>query len=93
MIKQKFVELYKNNMSLSNRKEAEKLINGVFSTIEEILKNGETISFTGFGKFETKLQHARTFRNPKTGEEIQMEEKKIVKFKVGKNLASKIAKK
>ncbi|MGL5936777.1 MAG: HU family DNA-binding protein, partial [Cetobacterium sp.] len=46
----------------------------------------------GFGKFETKTQSARVCRNPKTGEEVKVPEKKVVKFKVGKGLAEKVAK-
>ena len=68
------------------------IVNGLLSTLEEILIKGEELTIVGFGKFETKLQGARTCRNPKTGEEIQVAEKKIVKFKVGKILAEKIAK-
>ena len=92
MTKQEFIELYQKNMELENKKESGKLVNGFLSTLEEILIKGEDLTIVGFGKFETKLQGARTCRNPKTGEEIQVAEKKIVKFKVGKTFAEKIVK-
>ena len=79
-------------MEIATKKEAERLMNGFFSTLEEVLVNGDNLSVLGFGKFETTTQSARTCRNPKTGEEIKVPEKKVVKFRVGKGLAEKVAK-
>ncbi len=92
MTKQEFVALYQENMGIETKKEAEKLINGFFSTLEDVLVKGEDLTVVGFGKFEVKTQAARTCRNPKTGEEIEVAEKKVVKFKVGKSLAEKVTK-
>lgn len=92
MTKQEFIALYQEKMEITTKKEAERLVNAFFSTIEEILVNGDDLSVLGFGKFETTTQSARTCRNPKTGEEIKVPEKKVVKFRVGKGLAEKVAK-
>lgn len=92
MTKQEFISLYQEKMEISTKKEAERLINGFFSTLEEILVNGDDLSIIGFGKFETTTKAARVCRNPKTGEEVKVPEKKVVKFKVGKGLAEKVAK-
>lgn len=92
MTKQEFIALYQEKMEIATKKEAERLINGFFTTIEEVLINGDDLSVLGFGKFETTTQSARTCRNPKTGEEIKVPEKKVVKFRVGKGLAEKVAK-
>ena len=92
MTKQEFITLYQEKMEITTKKEAERLVNAFFSTIEEILVNGDDLSVLGFGKFETTTQSARTCRNPKTGEEIKVPEKKVVKFRVGKGLAQKVAK-
>lgn len=92
MTKQEFIALYQEKMEIATKKEAERLVNAFFSTIEEILVNGDDLSVLGFGKFETTTQSARTCRNPKTGEEIKVPEKKVVKFRVGKSLAEKVAK-
>ena len=91
MTKQEFISLYQEKMEISTKKEAERLINGFFSTLEEILVNGDDLSIIGFGKFETTTKAARVCRNPKTGEEVKVLEKKVVKFKVGKGLAEKVA--
>ena len=92
MTKQEFIALYQEKMNLSSKKESETLVNGFFSTLEEILVKGEELSVIGFGKFEVATQSARVCRNPKTGEQMQVPEKKVVKFRVGKNLAEKVAK-
>lgn len=92
MTKQEFIALYQEKMEITTKKEAERLVNGFFSTLEEVLVNGDDLSVLGFGKFETTTQSARTCRNPKTGEEIKVPEKKVVKFRVGKGLAEKVAK-
>lgn len=92
MTKQEFIALYQEKMEIVSKKEAERLVNAFFSTIEEILVNGDDLSVLGFGKFETTTQSARTCRNPQTGEQMQVPEKKVVKFRVGKGLAEKVAK-
>ncbi|MBC2856986.1 HU family DNA-binding protein [Cetobacterium sp. 2A] len=92
MTKQEFINLYQKNMDIETKKESEKLVNGLFLTLEEVLAKGEELSIIGFGKFEVVTQSARTCRNPKTGEAIEVAEKKVVKFKVGKVLAEKVAK-
>ncbi|MHA4990826.1 HU family DNA-binding protein [Cetobacterium somerae] len=92
MTKQEFIALYQEKMNLSSKKESETLVNGFFSTLEEILVKGEELSVIGFGKFEVATQSARVCRNPKTGEQMQVPEKKVVKFRVGKSLAEKVAK-
>ncbi len=92
MTKQEFIALYQEKMEITTKKEAERLVNGFFSTLEDVLVKGDDLSVLGFGKFETTVQSARTCRNPKTGEEIKVPEKKVVKFRVGKGLAEKVAK-
>ena len=92
MTKQEFISLFQTKMELSTKKEAEKLVNGFFTTLEEVLVKGDILSVIGFGKFETTKQAARVCRNPKTGEEIKVPAKKVVKFRVGKGLAEKVAK-
>lgn len=79
-------------MEITTKKEAKILVNGFFSTLEEVLVKGDDLSILGFGKFETTTQSARTCRNSKTGEKIKVSEKKVVKFRVGKGLVEKVAK-
>ncbi|MBV5340623.1 MAG: HU family DNA-binding protein [Deltaproteobacteria bacterium] len=66
--------------------EAEKSLKSMLETIVTALANEETVTFVGFGSFSVTTRAARTGRNPQTGKEIQIAEKKVVKFNVGKNL-------
>ena len=91
MTKQEFIAQYQEKMGISTKKEAEKLVSGFFETLEELLVAGGDLSVIGFGKFEVKEKPARTARNPKTGAMIPVPAKKVVKFKVGKGLADKVA--
>jgi len=66
--------------------EAEKSLKSMLEAIATALANEETVTFVGFGSFSVTTRAARTGRNPQTGKEIQIAEKKVVKFNVGKNL-------
>lgn len=63
----------------------------VFDTLRSVLSNGESVEIYGLGKFEIFTRDARTARNPRTGEEIEVPAKKALKFKVSKTLKDTIA--
>lgn len=67
-------------------KDAGAALDAVLDSIEDGLKNGETITLTGFGTFKTVERSARTGRNPQTGETIQIPASRGVKFSPGKFL-------
>jgi DNA-binding protein HU-beta len=71
--------------------DAEAAIDALLETITEAMKNGQSVSFSGFGSFSTAIRPARSVRNPRTGEAIELEATKVVKFKVGKNLKEEVA--
>lgn len=68
------------------KKDAEKALNAFVDVITENLKNGEKVQVVGFGSFEVKERPARTARNPRTGEEIEIAASKAPVFKAGKAL-------
>ena len=70
----------------------EALVNEFLGTVEKSLTKGETVQFVGWGTFGVQKRAARKGRNPQTGKEIKIAAKKVVKFKVGKKLADKVAK-
>ena len=76
----------------TSKVKAEELLKGFLETVEVALVEDGDLSFVGFGKFEVKDTPARVGRNPKTGEEIQIPAKKVVKFKAGKGLAESVNK-
>ena len=69
-----------------SRQRAEELVNGVFDDIISALKKGDKVNISGFGTFSVSHRRARTGRNPKTGEAIQIASSRAAKFKAGKTL-------
>ena len=52
----------------------------MFEVMTDVLVSGDTVEYPGFGKFSTVDRDARTARNPKTGEAVEVPAKKAVKF-------------
>jgi len=61
-------------------------LNAVTSVIAKTLANGDKVSLVGFGTFEARPRPARTARNPRTGESIQISASRLPAFKAGKAL-------
>lgn len=74
-------------------RKAEEIVDRVFSTMSAALIDGDRIEIRGFGSFTVKEYESYTGRNPKTGEEIAVEPKKLPFFKVGKELAGRLNRK
>ncbi|MCF7916313.1 MAG: HU family DNA-binding protein [Candidatus Omnitrophica bacterium] len=70
----------------ATKKEAQDLVEGIVETLKSSLAKGDDVSISGFGNFKVKQTKARTGRNPKTGETIQIPAKKKVSFKPAKDL-------
>jgi DNA-binding protein HU-beta len=66
--------------------QAERAVNTVFDDIVQALRNGDKVNISGFGTFAVSSRKARSGRNPKTGETIQIGASKSAKFKAGKTL-------
>lgn len=66
------------------RKEAADAVEIFLDCIKNGLKEGEKVSLVGFGTFLVKSKGARNGRNPRTGEPIQIPEKKVAIFRPGK---------
>lgn len=84
MNKQDVVEKVRE-LGLTND-QATKAVDTVLDTITESLKAGENVQFTGFGQFVVIDKEARTARNPKTGETVEVPAKRVVKFRAGSGL-------
>lgn len=74
------------------KKEADRVVNAVLESIEEALAAGDKVQLVGFGTFEVKDRAARTGRNPKTGEEIDIPATRVPAFKAGKALRDAVGK-
>ncbi len=71
-----------------NKAQATDALNAVLDSINAALKSGDKVSLTGFGTFSMSVRAARAARNPKTGETVMVGEKRVPKFKPGKELGS-----
>jgi DNA-binding protein HU-beta len=85
MTKADLIEGLANKLGF-NRIDAEKAVNAVLDDITEALKQGERVNISGFGTFSVSERNARSGRNPKTGETIEISASRSAKFKPGKQL-------
>lgn len=85
MNKTELIAAVAENAALS-KKDAEKAISAVFGTITNALAEGDKVQLVGFGTFEVRERGARTGKNPRTGEAIQIDASKVPAFKAGKGL-------
>ncbi len=70
--------------------QAGRAVDAMLEGISNELKEGNAVQLIGFGTFSVRTRAARTGRNPKTGEEIQIAEAKIAGFKAGKALKDSV---
>ena len=69
-----------------SKKHAEIIVNTVFSSIIDALQHDDKIELRGFGSFRVRRRRSRQGRNPKTGDRVEVPEKRIPYFKPGKEL-------
>ena len=70
----------------STKADAERAVEAMVDAIVSSLSRGEEVSIAGLGIFEAKMRAARTGRNPRTGETIQIEAMRVPKFRAAKAL-------
>lgn len=72
------------------QRDVEKIVNTIFEEIIDAMSRGDRVELRGFGAFSVKRRDARTGRNPRTGESVQVEEKCVPFFKTGKLLRDRM---
>jgi DNA-binding protein HU-beta len=89
MTKQEFIEAVADAAGMSKR-EAAVAVDAVLDTITDALKNGDSVTFTGFGKFSTSARAARMGVNPRSGEAVHISATVVPKFAAGSALRAAI---
>ena len=89
MKKTDFITLVAGKAEMT-KKDAEKALDAVLESIEEVLVAGDKLQLIGFGSFETKDRPERTVRNTKTGESMMVAASTVPVFKPGKQLKDKV---
>ncbi|MBU6454381.1 MAG: HU family DNA-binding protein [Cyanobacteria bacterium REEB67] len=92
MNKQELVDVVSADAGMT-KKQVETVINLVMDTVVKHVARGEKITLVGFGTFEARQRAARTGRNPKTLESIEIPAKRVASFKPGKEFAQAVNKK
>ncbi|HEX5027551.1 MAG TPA: HU family DNA-binding protein [Gaiellaceae bacterium] len=87
--KQEFVDAVADAAGMSKR-DAGAAVDAVLDTITDALKNRDTITFTGFGKFSTSARAARMGVNPRTGEKVSIAATTVPKFTAGSQLKAAV---
>jgi DNA-binding protein HU-beta len=88
--KQEFVGRVQSRTGLSQR-DAAKAVDAFLESVTDVLKEGDSVSFTGFGKFSTAQRKAREGVNPRNpGEKVQIPAARVPKFSAGSSLKSAV---
>ena len=90
--KSELVELISAQMPNIARRDIEIIVNAMFDSMTEALARHDRIEIRGLGSFVAKKRNARNARNPRTGESVQVAEKFVPFFTVGKELRERVNK-
>jgi len=71
--------------------QAERGLDALIQAITEAVEKGSAVRLVGFGSFEVVRRAERKGRNPRTGEPLKIEAKKVVKFRAGKRLREPVS--
>ena len=90
MIKSELViKIAEKNPHLYHR-DVERIVNRVVDEVTHAMRDGNRVELRGFGAFSAKERQARTGRNPRTGEAVDVTEKRVPFFKTGKELRQRL---
>lgn len=92
MNKSDLIELLGKKLPNLAGRDVEVIVNTVFESMSDALNHGERIEIRGFGSFEVRTRKPRVGRNPKTGMAVEVGQRKVPFFKVGKELRERVNK-
>tara|TARA_B100001063_G_scaffold208537_1_gene205041 strand:+ start:976 stop:1266 length:291 start_codon:yes stop_codon:yes gene_type:complete len=90
IVKSKLIKQLKKSYPNFLIKDLDKLISLILNEIKNTLKRGERVELRGFGVLSTRIQKESIRRNPKTGQKVMVKQKKIIHWKMSKDLFKKI---
>ena len=90
IVKSKLLKQLSNNYPNFLKKDLEKFTNIILTEIKRALRRGDGVELRNFGTFRIKTQKSSIRRNPKTGEKVAVQEKKVIRWKQSKDLFKKI---
>jgi len=90
IVKSKLLKKLAENYPNFLKKDLNKFTDIILSEIKETLKRGERVELRGFGVFSTRNQKESIRRNPKNGEKVLVKKKKVIHWKMSKELFKKL---
>lgn len=90
MIKSELVQRIAEQNPHLYQRDVENIVNAILDEITDALRNGNRVELRGFGAFSVKNRPARTGRNPRTGQKVEVEEKYVPFFKTGKEMRERL---
>ena len=90
MIRSELVQLLARDNPDLLPKDVERIVSIFFDSIGEQLSDGGRVELRGFGAFSTRDRDARTGRNPRTGEAVDVNAKRVPYFKPGKEMRARL---
>ncbi|PLX40350.1 MAG: integration host factor subunit alpha [Deltaproteobacteria bacterium] len=89
MTKSDIVEAVYQNVGFTKKRAAE-VVNLILDTMKDALEDGDKVKISGFGNFEIRMKDARKGRNPQTGDEITISERRVLSFKPSQVLKDRL---
>ncbi len=90
MIRSELIQILAEENPHLYQRDVEKIVNTIFEEIIDAMAQGDRVELRGFGAFSVKQRDARTGRNPRTGDAVDVEEKHVPFFKTGKLLRDRL---
>ena len=90
MIRSELIQKIADDNPHLYQRDVERIVNTIFEEIIDAMARGDRVELRGFGAFSVKKRDARTGRNPRTGEAVDVEEKHVPFFKTGKLLRDRV---
>lgn len=92
MTKSELIEMVSSRVGNFSKRDIELIVDTVFDSMCASLSKGDKVEIRGFGSFKIKERDGRQGRNPKSGENIFIDSKKVPFFKAGKEIKERINK-
>ena len=90
IVKSNLIKQLKKSYPNFLTKDLDKLVEIILTEIKRTLKKGERVELRGFGVFHSNIQKESIRRNPRTGEKVNVPQKKTIHFKMAKDLFKKL---
>ena len=90
VVKSKLLKQLSSNYPNFLKKDLSKFIDIILEEIKRALRRSDSVELRNFGRFSVKTQKASIRRNPRTGEKVSVPEKKVISWKMSKDMFKKI---